>query len=54
MSDKSQKKALRALRLYENNHSYKSIAELVGIKHGSVKKRIELGKRLRDAGFKED
>lgn len=49
---KDRAKAIRALKLFERGHDLRSIADMCGIPAGSVKRRIELGARLREAGIK--
>lgn len=44
-------KAVRALQLYNRGHSLKDIADMCGIPTGSVTRRIELGRRILEAGL---
>lgn len=50
--EKDRAKALRALKLWERGHDLLSISQMAGIPVGSVTKRIDLGRRLREAGIK--
>lgn len=49
---KDRAKALRCLKLWERGHDLLSISQMAGIAAGSVTKRINLGRRLREAGIK--
>lgn len=49
---KARQKAIRAATLADRGHDLRSIADMCSIPTGSVKKRIELGRRLIEAGIK--